>query len=166
MAMSRSFGGTWLTTRLLIRISPPVMFSSPAIMRKSVDFPQPEGPTRMTNSPSSMSIDTPWITGVAPKLLVTSLISTDAICAESPFLFEPPATASRQALKIEEQRPGADAGRSARTTGLPSSPRGRSRASALAAFFIGGHHRRSPTRDQAFLPRPGDHEAVREDIQP
>ena len=45
MAMSRSFGGTLLTTRPPIAISPPVMFSSPAIMRSSVDLPQPEGPT-------------------------------------------------------------------------------------------------------------------------
>jgi hypothetical protein len=52
MAMSRSLGGTLLTTRDPMRISPPVMFSRPATMRKRVDLPQPEGPTRMTNSPS------------------------------------------------------------------------------------------------------------------
>ncbi len=52
MAMSRSFGGTALTTRDPIRISPAVMFSRPAIMRSRVDFPQPDGPTRITNSPS------------------------------------------------------------------------------------------------------------------
>ena len=32
--------------------APPEMSSSPAIMRKVVDFPQPDGPTRTTNSPS------------------------------------------------------------------------------------------------------------------
>ena len=52
MAMSRSFGGTVFTTRPPIAISPPVMFSSPASMRSSVDLPQPEGPTSTTNSPS------------------------------------------------------------------------------------------------------------------
>ncbi len=41
--MSRSFGGTLFTTRSPMAISPPVMFSSPAIMRRSVDFPQPDG---------------------------------------------------------------------------------------------------------------------------
>ena len=44
MAMSRSLGGTLLTTREPMRISPPVMFSSPAIMRSRVDLPQPDGP--------------------------------------------------------------------------------------------------------------------------
>ena len=43
-----------LTTRPPMRISPAVMSSSPAIMRSSVDLPQPDGPTRTTNSPSSM----------------------------------------------------------------------------------------------------------------
>jgi hypothetical protein len=49
-----------------IRITPEVMGSSPAIIRSSVDFPQPEGPTRVTNSPSAMPIVTPWITSKAP----------------------------------------------------------------------------------------------------
>ena len=66
MAMSRSLGGTLLTTREPMRISPPVMFSSPATMRSRVDLPQPDGPTRITNSPSWMSTDTPWMTCVAP----------------------------------------------------------------------------------------------------
>jgi hypothetical protein len=35
--------------------SPSVVSSSPAIMRSSVDLPQPEGPTSTQNSPSSMS---------------------------------------------------------------------------------------------------------------
>src|SRR5690606_2016323 len=34
------------------------MSSRPAIMRRIVDFPQPDGPTRMTNSPSAMSRST------------------------------------------------------------------------------------------------------------
>ena len=36
-----------------MRISPPVMSSSPAIIRSSVDLPQPDGPTKTTNSPSA-----------------------------------------------------------------------------------------------------------------
>ena len=44
MAMSRSFGGTLFTTRSPIRMSPCEICSSPAIMRSSVDFPQPDGP--------------------------------------------------------------------------------------------------------------------------
>src|SRR5262245_21134925 len=37
-------------------MSPEVMSSSPTIIRSSVDLPQPDGPTRMTNSPSSTSM--------------------------------------------------------------------------------------------------------------
>jgi hypothetical protein len=79
MAMSRSFGGTLLTVRSPMRISPAEMVSSPAIMRSSVDFPQPDGPTRMTNSPSAMSMLTPRITSADPKDFRTSRISTEAI---------------------------------------------------------------------------------------
>ena len=46
--------------------------SSPAMMRSSVVLPQPDGPTRVRNSPSSMSSDTPLSTAVSRKLLVTS----------------------------------------------------------------------------------------------
>src|SRR5213080_2385443 len=81
MAMSRAFGGTRLTTRSPIRISPDVMFSSPAIMRNSVDLPQPEGPTSTTNSPSPIFTSTPWMTSVAPKAFRTSRIATDAMDA-------------------------------------------------------------------------------------
>ena len=77
--MSRSFGGTSLTTRPPITISPSVISSSPAIMRSRVDLPQPDGPTRTMNSPSSMSMSTPWMTWVAPKYFSTPLISTAAM---------------------------------------------------------------------------------------
>ena len=53
--MLRSFGCTSLTTRPLISSSPDVTSSSPAIIRKSVDLPQPDGPTNTTNSPSWIS---------------------------------------------------------------------------------------------------------------
>src|SRR6516162_3066172 len=55
MAMSRSLGALSLTTLPPMRSSPEVMSSRPAIMLRVVDLPQPEGPTRMTNSPSAMS---------------------------------------------------------------------------------------------------------------
>src|SRR5262245_42740136 len=79
MATSRSFGGTLLTMRSPMRISPAVMFSSPAIIRSNVDLPHPEGPTRTTNSPSRIEMSTPWITAVAPKAFRTSRIATEAI---------------------------------------------------------------------------------------
>src|SRR5258708_20686040 len=53
--MSRSFGAILFTTLPPIRSSPSVMSSRPAIMFSVVDFPQPDGPTRITNSPSAMS---------------------------------------------------------------------------------------------------------------
>src|SRR5262245_57673827 len=72
MATSRSLGGTLLTTRSPMRISPDVMFSKPAIILSSVDLPQPDGPTNTTNSPSRISTDTPCRTCVAPNALRTS----------------------------------------------------------------------------------------------
>jgi len=47
-------------------ISPDVMSSSPAIIRSSVDLPQPEGPTNTTNSPDLIVRSMPWITLTAP----------------------------------------------------------------------------------------------------
>src|SRR5665213_693214 len=53
--MSRSRGDRSLTTRSPISISPLVTDSSPAIMRSAVVLPQPDGPTRQTNSPCATS---------------------------------------------------------------------------------------------------------------
>src|SRR3954463_11097286 len=53
--MSRSRGALSLTTSSPIRSWPSVMSSSPAIIRSAVDLPQPDGPTRIMNSPSWMS---------------------------------------------------------------------------------------------------------------
>src|SRR5262245_23112282 len=72
MATSRALGGSWLTTRSPMRISPPVMFSRPAIMRSSVDLPHPDGPTSTTNSRSAISIDTPCRICAVPNDLRTS----------------------------------------------------------------------------------------------
>src|SRR5215471_12898805 len=65
--MSRSFDSMSLTTRPSIEIVPPVISSSPASIRSSVDLPQPDGPTSTTNSPSRMSNPMPWMTFVLPK---------------------------------------------------------------------------------------------------
>jgi hypothetical protein len=42
-----------------MRSSPPLMLSSPAIMRSSVLLAQPLGPTKTMNSPSRTSRSTP-----------------------------------------------------------------------------------------------------------
>ena len=44
MAMFRIRGGRWVTTRPSMTISPAVGSSIPAIMRRRVVFPHPEGP--------------------------------------------------------------------------------------------------------------------------
>src|SRR2546423_15078061 len=77
--MSRSLGWTLLTTRSPIEIVPEVMFSSPASIRNNVDLPQPEGPTRTTNAPSSIGTLTPCRTSNPPNDLRTSRICTDAM---------------------------------------------------------------------------------------
>ena len=55
MAMPRCAGGTSFILCPSIVRSPPLIRSSPAIMRKSVDLPQPEGPTKTISSPALMS---------------------------------------------------------------------------------------------------------------
>src|SRR5215469_2736790 len=84
MAMSRSRGGTSFTTSPPIQISPEVISSNPAIMRSVVDFPQPEGPTRTTNSSSSISRSMPFTAWTLPSnCFVTLRIETGAMRALS-----------------------------------------------------------------------------------
>ena len=53
--MSRSLGGTKVTSRSPISTRPPSRGSSPASMRNAVVLPEPDGPTRTMNSPSLIS---------------------------------------------------------------------------------------------------------------
>src|SRR6185312_10825783 len=53
--MSRSFGVRSLTITSPIRISPSLISSSPASIRRAVVLPQPEGPTSTISSPSWIS---------------------------------------------------------------------------------------------------------------
>jgi len=48
-----------LTSFPSIKISPEVILSRPAIILKSVDFPQPDGPTNTRNFPLSTFKSTP-----------------------------------------------------------------------------------------------------------
>src|SRR3954449_8076740 len=93
MAMSRCLGGTMLTTWSPITSRPPLTSSRPATMRSAVDLPHPEGPTRIMNSPSSMSRSN-CLTASNPssKRLVTLsnvisaivvLLSLDCACGEA-----------------------------------------------------------------------------------
>src|SRR3954465_8356502 len=63
-------------------MSPLVMSSSPTIIRSRVDFPQPDGPTRIMNSPSAMSRLTSFTAGKPSPYCLTMLrISIEAISA-------------------------------------------------------------------------------------
>src|SRR5512132_4119768 len=57
--MSRWFGGTSVTSLWPMRMASAGTSSSPAIQRRSVVFPQPDGPTSTMNSPSSIVRSTP-----------------------------------------------------------------------------------------------------------
>src|SRR5215831_10619396 len=77
--MSRSLGGTSLTTSPSTAISPSLMSSSPAIMRSVVDLPQPDGPTSTTNSLSAMSRSMPRTASVSSKRFTTLRSETCAM---------------------------------------------------------------------------------------
>src|SRR5438105_8508022 len=64
---------------------PEVGVSSPATMFKSVLLPQPDGPTRIRNSPASTSMSMPLRMSVAPKLLRTSRIESAPIVLSLSF---------------------------------------------------------------------------------
>src|SRR5258706_14445409 len=79
--MPRSFGRTLLPTRPPVVTIPPEIPSSPAIMRSTVDLPQPDGPTSTQNSPSSPSTSTPCTPSVEPKDLRPPVKVTAALLA-------------------------------------------------------------------------------------
>src|SRR3954454_18820164 len=94
MAMSRSRDATWLTTRSPMRSRPLEISSRPATIRSAVVLPQPEGPTRTMNSPSSI-----WrlseLTAVVPSgyVFVTPSNVTPAIPS-------PPASVDRVSYQM------------------------------------------------------------------
>ena len=59
--------------------------SSPAIIRSSVDLPQPEGPSSAQNSPASTARLRSRITSTAPKRLLAGRISTASTCGHRPL---------------------------------------------------------------------------------
>src|SRR6478672_818936 len=82
--MSRSLGATSLTTRSPIRSVPSLISSRPAIIRRLVVLPQPEGPTRTMNSPSAMARFRSSTASTSPYFLVTWSKVTVAMCAPPP----------------------------------------------------------------------------------
>src|SRR5690349_5357473 len=80
MARLRSRGARSLTRRSPMTMSPEVMSSSPTIIRSRVDFPHPDGPTRITNSPSATSMETSFTAGKpSPYFLTMFFIEMAAI---------------------------------------------------------------------------------------
>src|SRR4051794_40727516 len=65
--MSRSLARRMVTSSPPSRIFPPVGSSSPAIMRKVVVLPQPDGPSMTKNSPSSTTKLESWTATKSPN---------------------------------------------------------------------------------------------------
>src|SRR3954467_10457092 len=80
MAMSRSMGGSSLTTFSSIEICPAVMLSRPATIRSVVVLPQPDGPTSTTNSWSRISRFTSMTAWTSSYFLFKLRIATRAMC--------------------------------------------------------------------------------------
>src|SRR5215475_5369251 len=76
MAMSRARGGSSVTSRWPIEIEPAVTSSRPAIMRRSVDLPQPDGPTRTRNSPLPIVSETSSTATTPPEKILLTLSRT------------------------------------------------------------------------------------------
>src|SRR4029079_16475121 len=74
--MSRARGGRAGTARSPIEIVPLVTSSRPAIIRSSVDLPQPEGPTRTRNSPLPIVSETPSTATTPPEKTLLRLSRT------------------------------------------------------------------------------------------
>src|SRR5581483_223054 len=82
--MLRSIGAIPLTRSSPIQTSPLVGSSSPAAIRSTVVFPEPEGPTTTMNSPSAISRSSASTATVPPgKVLQSCLKSIRAMSASS-----------------------------------------------------------------------------------
>src|SRR6056297_3118343 len=79
IAIPRSFGGRFVTSRSAMEMVPEVGFVSPAMVSSVVDFPHPDGPTRVTNSPSSISRFISFTATTSPYAFVTSSKFTSPI---------------------------------------------------------------------------------------
>ena len=76
MPMPRSLGSSQVTFFPEIQISPSEMSRSPAMALRSVDFPQPDGPSRTRNSPFATSKDMRSSTRSEPNSMTRSRTET------------------------------------------------------------------------------------------
>src|SRR5687767_6031177 len=77
MAMPRLAGGVAETSAPSMTTRPEVESSSPAMTLSKVDLPQPEGPTKTTNSPSVTSRLMPFSTSTGPNAFFTFSIFSE-----------------------------------------------------------------------------------------
>src|SRR5690606_17910229 len=153
-----------------MRILPAVGVSSPAIMRSEVVLPQPEGPSRHTNSPSPISKLTSPTAVKSPKRLVTFSNSTDAmrlsLDAAEEAEAELPANAgtTRRGGQRIHERIGRQE-RDARGAGfrIERQERGRGRHVLAGAQQDEGDEEAPPDIDEA--PHHDDHDAGPDDRQ-
>ena len=73
--MPRFCGATWLTSSPSMPTVPVSGVSRPAMIRSSVDLPDPEGPSSAVSEPSGTSSETSCSAVKSPKCLETELIS-------------------------------------------------------------------------------------------
>src|SRR5689334_10394198 len=77
--MSRSRGASASTLTPAMLTAPPEAVSKPAIMRRSVVLPQPDGPRSTQNSPSATSKEISLRISLAPKAFETLSTVSEAI---------------------------------------------------------------------------------------
>src|SRR5512138_2093939 len=112
MAMPRARGGRSVTILPPMSTSPRVGSSSPAIMRRRVDFPEPDGPRKTRNSPSFVARSTSLTAPSSAFLntLVSLRVSTTA--TSGPSLAGGAGLPLREdALQLLLRRPGRVLGR-------------------------------------------------------
>ena len=79
MPMLRWLVGSQVTSRPSNLMTPADGDSKPAIMRRMVVLPHPEGPRKVTNSPRCMSMAKSWTAVWLPKSFLRAVISRKAI---------------------------------------------------------------------------------------
>src|SRR6188474_736868 len=108
MAMSRFCGGSAVTSVSPNQIRPAVGFSRPAIIRRVVGLPQPEGPTKVksSRSPISRERSRTACTSRAPRPNRLSRCSSRTEIAMRDSLARRPQAAQQVALQEEHEEEG------------------------------------------------------------
>ena len=93
--MPRRSGGSAVMSRPASRMRPLRKGAKPEIARSSVVLPQPDEPSRATNSPGATSSETPLSTSVAPNAT-----STRSTVSASPAIDRPGAAWSMSSKRV------------------------------------------------------------------